>query len=135
MNAFSGICPQHDVLFDNMTVEEHLRFFCRLKGVEDSRVQHQVRLLRYICNLASLAMKQETLCSIYKRAILMWFIPPFTLIGQIDDMVDSLKLGEKRHKFAKTLSGGQKRRLSCGIAIVGGSKVCNSEGCTVQLQT
>ena len=22
-----GLCPQHDVLFDNMTVEEHLRFY------------------------------------------------------------------------------------------------------------
>jgi len=23
-----GLCPQHDVLFDEMTVEEHLKFFC-----------------------------------------------------------------------------------------------------------
>lgn len=26
-----GLCPQHDVLFDEMTVEEHLRFFCQVK--------------------------------------------------------------------------------------------------------
>lgn len=26
-----GLCPQHDVLFDEMTVEEHLRFFCLVK--------------------------------------------------------------------------------------------------------
>ena len=38
-------------------------------------------------------------------------------------MIGSLKLEEKRHVLTKTLSGGQKRRLSCGIAIVGGSKV------------
>lgn len=23
-----GLCPQHDVLFDELTVEEHLKFFC-----------------------------------------------------------------------------------------------------------
>lgn len=23
-----GLCPQHDVLYDELTVEEHLRFFC-----------------------------------------------------------------------------------------------------------
>jgi len=27
-----GLCPQHDVLFDDLTVKEHLDFFCRLKG-------------------------------------------------------------------------------------------------------
>ena len=26
-----GICPQHNVLFDRLTVLEHLRFFARLK--------------------------------------------------------------------------------------------------------
>lgn len=77
-----GICPQHDVLFDTLTVEEHLMFFCKLKGVESSQVQHQ-----------------------------------------IDDMITSLELTEKRHVQSQFLSGGQKRRLSCGIAIVGGSKV------------
>jgi len=28
-----GICPQHDVLFDRLTVMEHLVFFSRIKGV------------------------------------------------------------------------------------------------------
>lgn len=25
-----GLCPQHDILFDTMTVEEHLRYFCKV---------------------------------------------------------------------------------------------------------
>ena len=28
-----GICPQHNVLFDRLTVNEHLKFFALLKGV------------------------------------------------------------------------------------------------------
>lgn len=31
-----GICPQHDVLFDNLTVLEHLRLFERIKGLRAS---------------------------------------------------------------------------------------------------
>lgn len=29
---FIGICPQYDVLFDLLTPEEHLHFFCVIKG-------------------------------------------------------------------------------------------------------
>ena len=25
-----GLCPQHDILFDNLTVEEHLYFFAKV---------------------------------------------------------------------------------------------------------
>ena len=32
-------------------------------------------------------------------------------------------LGEHRHKLAKNLSGGMKRKLSLGMALCGGSKV------------
>eukprot|EP00036_Acanthoecidae_sp_10tr_P009012 CAMPEP_0182928582 /NCGR_PEP_ID=MMETSP0105_2-20130417/15659_1 /TAXON_ID=81532 ORGANISM="Acanthoeca-like sp., Strain 10tr" /NCGR_SAMPLE_ID=MMETSP0105_2 /ASSEMBLY_ACC=CAM_ASM_000205 /LENGTH=1795 /DNA_ID=CAMNT_0025066587 /DNA_START=139 /DNA_END=5526 /DNA_ORIENTATION=- len=77
-----GICPQHDVLFDTLTVQEHLQFFCRLKGVPASQVQDEV-----------------------------------------NSMLASLKLLDKRHAQSKTLSGGQKRRLSTGMAFVGGSEV------------
>ena len=38
-------------------------------------------------------------------------------------MVRSVGLRSKRHAFARTLSGGQKRKLSVAIAFVGGSKV------------
>ncbi|ODN05940.1 ATP-binding cassette sub-family A member 3 [Orchesella cincta] len=37
-----GLCPQHDVLFDELTVEEHLRFFTQLKGFEESEVNAEV---------------------------------------------------------------------------------------------
>ena len=28
-----GICPQHDTLYDALTVEQHLRLYARIKGV------------------------------------------------------------------------------------------------------
>ncbi|KAI8797159.1 ATP-binding cassette sub-family A member 3 [Biomphalaria glabrata] len=33
-----GLCPQHDILFDNLTVEEHIIFFGLLKGVPKSNI-------------------------------------------------------------------------------------------------
>jgi len=38
-----GFCPQHDVLFEELTVEEHLQFFCRLKGmIDETQVESQI---------------------------------------------------------------------------------------------
>ncbi|CAL4103477.1 unnamed protein product [Meganyctiphanes norvegica] len=37
-----GLCPQHDVLFDQLTVSEHLYFFCRLKGMAQEDVNREV---------------------------------------------------------------------------------------------
>ncbi len=34
-----GICPQQNVLFDNLTVLEHLRFFESIKGVKSYNVE------------------------------------------------------------------------------------------------
>jgi ATP-binding cassette subfamily A (ABC1) protein 3 len=38
-------------------------------------------------------------------------------------MIHDLALDDKTYAQTKTLSGGQKRRLSCGIALIGGSSV------------
>ena len=38
-------------------------------------------------------------------------------------MIELLKLQSKKNKAASTLSGGQKRKLSVGIALVNMSKV------------
>ncbi|XP_037883728.1 phospholipid-transporting ATPase ABCA1 isoform X1 [Glossina fuscipes] len=37
-----GVCPQHNVLFDNLTVADHLKFFSRLKGLKDDAVEKEV---------------------------------------------------------------------------------------------
>ncbi|XP_057202451.1 phospholipid-transporting ATPase ABCA3 [Triplophysa rosa] len=77
-----GLCPQHDVLFDNLTVREHLLFYTQLKGFPRQKIPDEVERIIRILNLE-----------------------------------------DKRDARSKTLSGGMKRKLSIGIALIGDSKV------------
>ncbi|GMH95498.1 hypothetical protein TrST_g9581 [Triparma strigata] len=76
-----GFCPQHDVLFDYLTVEEHLRLFEGLKGSMDKD---------------KAAAEQK-----------------------IQDTMAELALASKASTLSMNLSGGQKRKLSIGIAFAG----------------
>ena len=40
--AMMGVCPQHDVLWDQLTGREHLELFAHLKGVPAAQVQAEV---------------------------------------------------------------------------------------------
>ncbi|GAB6031180.1 ATP-binding cassette sub- A member 3 [Chamberlinius hualienensis] len=77
-----GLCPQHDVIFDDLTVEEHFYFSCQLKDVEAKRIQ-----------------------------------------PEIEEMLAATNLIDKRKTLSCKLSGGMKRRLCVGMALVGDSKV------------
>ncbi|XP_055368383.1 phospholipid-transporting ATPase ABCA1b isoform X2 [Betta splendens] len=37
-----GVCPQHNVLFSMLTVEEHIWFYARLKGLSEERVKSEI---------------------------------------------------------------------------------------------
>uniref|UniRef100_A0AAX7VHF3 P-type phospholipid transporter n=1 Tax=Astatotilapia calliptera TaxID=8154 RepID=A0AAX7VHF3_ASTCA len=37
-----GVCPQHNVLFSMLTVEEHIWFYARLKGLPEERVKGEI---------------------------------------------------------------------------------------------
>ncbi|KAL6725956.1 hypothetical protein Aduo_007973 [Ancylostoma duodenale] len=76
----TGLCPQYNILFNSLTVMEHLEFFCKLKGREYYE----------------------------KEAV---------------DILTRLKIEFKMHARAGTLSGGQKRKLSLAIALIGGSEI------------
>ncbi|CAG7822963.1 unnamed protein product [Allacma fusca] len=44
-----GICPQYNVLFDDLTVEEHIKFFSLLKGYSASQADEEVdRMVRIL---------------------------------------------------------------------------------------
>ncbi|KAH8716914.1 hypothetical protein GQ44DRAFT_829766 [Phaeosphaeriaceae sp. PMI808] len=77
-----GYAPQHNVIWPDLTVEEHIRIFSDLKCL--STVNKEV-------------------------------------VNELAQGVDLLK---KLKKKAKTLSGGQKRKLQIAIMFAGGSAVC-----------
>lgn len=41
-----GLCPQYNIIFKNLTVEEHLYFFGRLKGLSKDEVKVEIK--RYL---------------------------------------------------------------------------------------
>ena len=77
-----GVCPQHDVLFDFLSPEDHLRLFASFKGTPKDQIE-----------------------------------------SQVTKMLDEIDLQDVRTQLAKTLSGGQKRKLSVAIAMIGDSQI------------
>ncbi|KAL4218636.1 ATP-binding cassette sub- A member 2 [Mactra antiquata] len=52
-----GMCPQHNVLFDSLTVEEHLWFYSRLKGVRSDDINMESKMM-----LKDLALQNKGHC-------------------------------------------------------------------------
>ena len=77
-----GLCPQHDVLYDRLTVKEHLWFFGKLKGLSSDEID-----------------------------------------SEVEKMMESIKLADKANAQTRYLSGGMKRKLSLGVALIGKTKV------------
>eukprot|EP00040_Diaphanoeca_grandis_P036202 m.230022 g.230022 ORF g.230022 m.230022 type:complete len:1672 (+) comp33570_c0_seq1:40-5055(+) len=87
IRAIMGVCPQHDILYDDLTITEHLRLYGRIKGVSNAALDVAV-------NRSVTEMHMET----------------------------------QRHVASKSLSGGQQRKLSVAIALIGDpSVVCLDE--------
>lgn len=82
MKQLVGICPQFNIIFDVLTVEEHLRIFAAIKG-----------------------------------------ILPAEIDAEVAKVLKDLDLEKIMTAQAKNLSGGQKRKLSVGIAILGDPKI------------
>jgi ABC-type multidrug transport system ATPase subunit len=82
---YLGVCPQFDILFENLSVQEHLEIYFQLKGVELE--QHHT--------------KTDYLAAVAKDV---------ELSGKVDQRVSNL-------------SGGMKRKLSVGIALLGSPRI------------
>lgn len=102
-----GVCPQHDILFGDLTVKEHLDLFAAFKGIHKIKIYYSkaIFLILYICFTS---FKGKNLKDIPQA---------------VDKMISDLDLIDKRNYPSKNLSGGQKRKLSMGIAFIGGSKI------------
>jgi ABC-type multidrug transport system ATPase subunit len=88
-----GTCPQFDILWEDLTVGEHLYFYARLKGVE---------------------AKDE-------KAV-------------VAESLKTVSLGPFENRLTKGLSGGEKRRLSIAIALIGDPTVVFLDG-ILQIKT
>jgi ATP-binding cassette subfamily A (ABC1) protein 3 len=55
VRQFMGVCPQHDVLFDLLTPEEHLDVFCDFKGV--SKEQKEIEITKIMADIELTAVK------------------------------------------------------------------------------
>lgn len=42
IREMSGVCPQHDVLYDNLNSVEHLEIYASLKNVPRNQIDSQV---------------------------------------------------------------------------------------------
>lgn len=58
-----GLCPQFDVLWDDLTVEEHLRFFAELKGMTGPGVKEEVDMFVHDLNLTGKAKERTSALS------------------------------------------------------------------------
>jgi len=46
-----GVCPQHDVLFEKLTVREHILFFAQLKGISYEEANEEAIALTTLFHL------------------------------------------------------------------------------------
>jgi ABC-type multidrug transport system ATPase subunit len=76
-----GICPQFDILWDDLTIDEHLYFYGRLKG-----------------------------------------IPKGELPSAVMQAMQEVSLDKMHDRLTRGLSGGERRRLSISIALLGNPK-------------
>ncbi|KAJ9595633.1 hypothetical protein L9F63_013185 [Diploptera punctata] len=50
-----GLCPQHNVLFENLTAKDHLYFYGKLKGLKGDMLNYDVERYLYILQLSHVA--------------------------------------------------------------------------------
>ena len=44
LRTMTGVCPQQNILFDDLSPVEHLKFFGMIKGITGDKLQSEVRL-------------------------------------------------------------------------------------------
>ncbi|GFO31427.1 ATP-binding cassette sub-family a member 5, partial [Plakobranchus ocellatus] len=82
IRSLCGICPQHDILYKELSCREHLRIFANIKGVPSSQIDKT-----------------------------------------IEKALQDVDLVSHSNTLAENLSGGQKRKLSVAIALIGDPKL------------
>jgi ABC-type multidrug transport system ATPase subunit len=116
-----GYCPQHDILFDNLTVHEHMYFFAKVCST------HAFAALVPKTSIQIRYHKTKNINFVYIWQQLRG-IDGSLVENEIAVMLKKLNLEKKRDALSSSLSGGMKRRLSVGIAFLGNTKVSWGQG-------
>ncbi|KAL4218252.1 ATP-binding cassette sub- A member 5 [Mactra antiquata] len=82
LRSMTGVCPQHNILFDVLNCTEHLKLFAGIKGVPEDRMEKEIH-----------------------------------------DALESVDLLDQKDVLCEHLSGGQKRKLSVAISVIGDPKL------------
>ena len=45
VRSILGVCPQHDVLWGDLTAQEHMELFANLKAIPPNRMADEIRVL------------------------------------------------------------------------------------------
>ena len=93
-----GLCIQKDLLYKDFTVEEHLSFIGAIKGLNASEIDQQIEYILPKVKNSYFPIK-------------------------IFFLIIKCCLASERNKFSQNLSGGNKRKLSLAMALMGDSKV------------
>ncbi|ETO08909.1 ATP-binding cassette superfamily [Reticulomyxa filosa] len=128
-----GLCPQHDILYPRLTVWEHLQFYGNLNGMKGEELNQLCLEL-----LTKVGLREVNIVYMYIYIYMYMYIyiyvymcvylrvcislPFFTLIAfmlLILLFCDS----QKRAFLSMQLSGGQKRKLSVCIALIGRTSI------------
>ncbi|CAI5987773.1 unnamed protein product [Closterium sp. NIES-64] len=142
--SIMGVCPQHDLLWEQLTGREHLLFYGRLKNLRGQELKDAVdnllweqltgreQLLFYgrLKNLCGQELKDAVDNLLWEqltgREHLLFYGRLKNLRGQeLKDAVDkslksvNLLAGGVGDKVSSQYSGGMKRRLSVAISLIG----------------
>jgi ABC-type multidrug transport system ATPase subunit len=90
LRANVGVCPQHDVLYDELSAREHVILFASMRGLTTSLVENHP-------TDGTDSIVEECLSGV-------------DMLGKADELI-------------RTFSGGQKRRLSVALALLGAPTV------------
>lgn len=68
--ASLGLCPQHNILFDELTVREHIVFFSKLKGLDSQEIKEEVeKYVKLIDLMPKINSLSKTLSGGMKRKL------------------------------------------------------------------